>query len=569
MTDAVLKVIEATTGASNLGAITYTDAQGNVVKASKTALADVNGNQIGISGAPLVSTISGALPAGTNAIGIVTANAGTGTFAVADVAGVAPGATAAPTKALVVSGKTADTTPAYQPLPLAAGGGSVPTSQAGAWDIRNVTGAVSLPTGAATAALQSNVQSAAGTASATAMTVQGNANGVPLPVTVGNFPATQAVSGSVSVGNFPATQAISAASLPLPAGAATDTTVAGITTSLGTDGATPPSIPGTGVRGWLRSIYDKLAGTLTVGGTVALGAGSANVGSITNVTGTVSLPTGAATSALQAGVQSAAGTPNATAVTVQGNAGGVPMPVSGSVSVTGTAAVSGTVTANQGAAGASAWPVTVGNTVAVSGSVTANAGTGTFNVAGTVTANAGSGTFGTNIAQYNGAAVGAANPVHETPVVGGAVVSAANPMPAAIIDGGAAVGINNPLHVTIDRAAKLITAISAANAAVTLTIPAPPAGQFIYLTYLRIRRHNGATATTAGAATTTSSTNLNSFAVTQDGAAVPAQSGVTDFEFEFGTPIKSDAAATATTITAPANGATLTTRITAAYYYAP
>lgn len=44
----------------------------------------------------------------------------------------------------------------------------------------------------------------------------------------------------------------------LPTGAATDTTVAAVTTSLGTDGATPPSIPGTGVRGWLRACYDKL-----------------------------------------------------------------------------------------------------------------------------------------------------------------------------------------------------------------------------------------------------------------------------------------------------------------------
>lgn len=51
--------------------------------------------------------------------------------------------------------------------------------------------------------------------------------------------------------------AVSAASLPLPTGAATET-------SLGTDGATPPSIPGTGIRGWLRSIYDKLASSIAV-----------------------------------------------------------------------------------------------------------------------------------------------------------------------------------------------------------------------------------------------------------------------------------------------------------------
>lgn len=53
------------------------------------------------------------------------------------------------------------------------------------------------------------------------------------------------------------TQAVSAAALPLPAGAATEA-------SLGTDGAAPPSIPGTGIRGWLRSIYDALKATLNV-----------------------------------------------------------------------------------------------------------------------------------------------------------------------------------------------------------------------------------------------------------------------------------------------------------------
>jgi len=52
-------------------------------------------------------------------------------------------------------------------------------------------------------------------------------------------------------------QPISVDSLPLPSGAATET-------SLGTDGAAPPSIPGTGIRGWLRSIYDTVVARLPV-----------------------------------------------------------------------------------------------------------------------------------------------------------------------------------------------------------------------------------------------------------------------------------------------------------------
>lgn len=40
------------------------------------------------------------------------------------------------------------------------------------------------------------------------------------------------------------------------------------TASLGTDGASPPSITGTGIRGWLRGIYEKLAGTIVVSGPI-------------------------------------------------------------------------------------------------------------------------------------------------------------------------------------------------------------------------------------------------------------------------------------------------------------
>jgi hypothetical protein len=63
-------------------------------------------------------------------------------------------------------------------------------------------------------------------------------SGVTQPVSgsvaVSNFPVTQAVIGMVEVSNLPATQPVSAASLPLPAGAATETTLASINTK------TPP-----------------------------------------------------------------------------------------------------------------------------------------------------------------------------------------------------------------------------------------------------------------------------------------------------------------------------------------
>lgn len=49
---------------------------------------------------------------------------------------------------------------------------------------------------------------------------------------VTNFPATQSVSGTLSVDNFPSTQVVSAIALPLPAGAASETTLSAVNTKL-------------------------------------------------------------------------------------------------------------------------------------------------------------------------------------------------------------------------------------------------------------------------------------------------------------------------------------------------
>ena len=110
---------------------------------------------------------------------------------------------------------------------------------------------------------------------------------------------------------FQATQPVSAAALPLPTGAATETTLAGVRTDIGTDGTAPPAVlgTGTGVRGWLRSIYEKLTGTLAVTGTFfqatqpvslatntpTLQAGSAVIGALTaNQTVNIALNNGVA-----------------------------------------------------------------------------------------------------------------------------------------------------------------------------------------------------------------------------------------------------------------------------------
>lgn len=129
--------------------------------------------------------------------------------------------------------------------------------------------------------------------------------------------ALPAITGSVSVLNLPATQPISATALPLPSGAATDASTAAITTSLGTDGASPPSIPGTGVRGWLRSIYDSLQSLLNAlnpyrgtstpqagtSGTVSVASGSRVVSIAAHATTAATVTIGSATVPIPAGTQ--------------------------------------------------------------------------------------------------------------------------------------------------------------------------------------------------------------------------------------------------------------------------
>lgn len=80
--------------------------------------------------------------------------------------------------------------------------------------------ALPLPTGAATAANQTAAQSAPGTPQTTAMTVQGNASGVPVPV--------------------------SAAALPLPSGAATSAAQTSAQTSLSSIDTKTPALNGDG-----------------------------------------------------------------------------------------------------------------------------------------------------------------------------------------------------------------------------------------------------------------------------------------------------------------------------------
>lgn len=88
-----------------------------------------------------------------------------------------------------------------QPVVIASDQSPVPASQSGTWNINNVSGTVSLPTGASTSALQTSGNSSL--SSILANQTNGNqvvsqSSGANLHVNVDNFPGTQPVSGTVT-----------------------------------------------------------------------------------------------------------------------------------------------------------------------------------------------------------------------------------------------------------------------------------------------------------------------------------------------------------------------------------
>lgn len=138
--------------------------------------------------------------------------------------------------------------------------------------------------------------SAPGTPQTIATTVQGNASGVPVPVS-GTVTAT-----NPSVGSTAATPPSSA------------TLSGGVATT-----AAP-----TYTTGQMDPLSLTLGGLLRVDGS---GVTQPISGSLTNISGTISLPTGAATAAKQPALGTA-GTPSSDVISVQGVSGGTALPIS-------------------------------------------------------------------------------------------------------------------------------------------------------------------------------------------------------------------------------------------------
>lgn len=180
----------------------------------------------------------------------------------------------------------------------------------GALRVTGTLTAGGLAQGSDTAGQQGGISMGAATTAAPTYTT---AKTYPLSLTtvgalrVDGSAATQPVSGTITANAGSGTFAISAASLPLPTGAATSANQTTMNTTLGSPFQAGGSIGNT-------SFASTQSGTWN----------------ITNVSGTVSLPTGASTAAKQPALGTA-GSASTDVLTIQGIASGTPIIVGGNV----------------------------------------------------------------------------------------------------------------------------------------------------------------------------------------------------------------------------------------------
>lgn len=281
----------------------------------------------------------------------------------------------------------------------------------------------------------------------------------------------------------------------------TDLNAASIASITGTDGATPPTIAGTGIRGWLRAIFERL--TAGIGRTWTLSGATDSVA----VTGSVEVA----------------------------NDTGNPLPVSGEVA--------SNITKVNGAAHSTGNPLFADITDRIArilGTVKSQQdGTWTIaldapTLAALETINVGNFPSNFGVAITSGAGTAAGTPLFAQEVVGGAAVSQSNPVPTR--------------NVPADLA---VQAVGAAAAAVTLTIPAAGAGLFHYIDVIEIHLYNTAARTGAATPVTVTSTNLPGNLSTLFPSA-GAIGTLERYAYSGDRPIRSAAANTATTIVCPA-----------------
>ena len=110
-----------------------------------------------------------------------------------------------------------------------------------------------------------------------------------------------------------------------------------------------------------------------------------------------------------------------------------------------------------------------------------------------------------------------------------------------------------------------VSAVSAANTAVTLTLPAAGVGLFHYITHIDITRATSF-AVVGSATLTDTTTNLPGNPQWLLGNALAVGSQAPDVRIDLSFPMRSSVANTATTIAAPAGGLGVITEINVAYF---
>lgn len=228
-------------------------------------------------------------------------------------ASIGPNGSTAPTSATLVGGENPSGN--LTPIQLDASGnllvslaadptGPLPVTQSGVWNITNITGTVSLPTGASTSSLQTSGNTTLSTISTTLGSILLDLTNGTQVTSVNNFPATQPISGTVAAtqsGTWNITNI--SGTVSLPTGAATSANQATEITSLATiatntTGSSTAALQTTGNTSLASILSNQTNGTQKFAqvGTVISNTPIQNVYSSTNITTTAYVQLVASTS---------------------------------------------------------------------------------------------------------------------------------------------------------------------------------------------------------------------------------------------------------------------------------
>ncbi len=304
-------------------------------------------NMVGGSGLP-----AGAGGSGSDGGSIPTGSAGTPNASVLTVQG-ASGGTGVP-----VTGAFWQTTQpvSLASLPALSAGSNImgaisntgfSATQSGTWNVGLSAGSNTVGKADILGNAGATLDSAAGVANSQALTIQGNSSGVAVPTSLASLPSLAPGSNTIgSINNISGAVSLptgAATSANQPSNAAQASTTGGqtgnlqmgaVTTSLPTytTGQTDPLslTPAGALRVDATATTQPISGSVSISGTPLVSiSGNPVLGAGSNTIGKADILGNSGTA-----LDSAAGTSNVQAITIQGNASGVPVPVAGTLSAT-------------------------------------------------------------------------------------------------------------------------------------------------------------------------------------------------------------------------------------------